>query len=226
MIRIEAANSVAGRSMEERKNGDDVGVGDPELARALQQLSVEIPGDGGRCDASASSAEKAQADGNRGGTSPAVTATPPRGAKGGAREQGQLLVACEHPVDHDGGSRQGVRPMTGFSGGALEGWSFSPRSPQYSPPPSMGEVRRADPQVETVEAGPERKSAEAVVGKGNTMAAASEIREGEQGGDETVKSVLEKLLRTSSSVALAAAKPLSITPPLVLKVQEDPHQVT
>ncbi|CAN0524737.1 unnamed protein product, partial [Ectocarpus sp. 8 AP-2014] len=37
--------------------------------------------------------------------------------------------------------------------------------------------------------------------------------------------MVEQLLRTSSSVALAVAKPLSIKPPPVLEVEEDPHQV-
>ncbi|CAM9752234.1 unnamed protein product [Ectocarpus sp. 6 AP-2014] len=43
--------------------------------------------------------------------------------------------------------------------------------------------------------------------------------------DEAITNMVEKLLRTSSSVALAVAKPLSIKPPPALEVEEDPHQV-
>ena len=41
-----------------------------------------------------------------------------------------------------------------------------------------------------------------------------------------VKAMVEKLLRTSNSVALAAARPLSIKPPPVLMVEEDARQVS
>lgn len=40
-----------------------------------------------------------------------------------------------------------------------------------------------------------------------------------------VKSMVERLLRTSSSVALAAARPLGIKPPLVLMVEQDLNRV-
>lgn len=43
--------------------------------------------------------------------------------------------------------------------------------------------------------------------------------------DGDLKNMVERLLQTSSSLALAVARPLSIKPPPILEVEKDPHQV-
>lgn len=44
-------------------------------------------------------------------------------------------------------------------------------------------------------------------------------------GDRDLENMVERLLQTSSSLALAVARPLSIKAPPVLEVEKDPHQV-
>lgn len=220
-IRTEMVDSVPGACLQGHNYANDFGVDDPQLARALQQLSVGNLCGGGHSQAPASSAEKDQAERDGGGAASAVAATPHEGGEGVARAQGQLQVAAYERSINGCDARQKVQPSMAFSGD-LKGWS---NSPSDAPPPSAGRARKSGLQSERIVAGAGEKSAEAGTGSGHALAAVPDILEGEQSGDASVKSVVEKLLRTSSSVALAAARPLSIKPPPVLEVEEDPHQV-
>lgn len=107
---------------------------------------------------------------------------------------------------------------------ATEGGSLKePRSGQH------GDVHKA-PVDATAEA--EAQDQKNKLGLGDEagerlgIAAAAGGATSETEEDTTTKYLVEKLLRTSSSVGLAVGRPVRVKPPPVLMVEEDPHRVS
>lgn len=201
-IRTEEANAL-------QTPGTSTGGRDPELMRALYQLSAEH-GCAGENSAPNSTAGKVFEDWES-EEGVAQIAAQERG-EGVACAQGKPATrASEGSGD---GSRQPFQPATtvhGDTGAALQ--------------------QQGHTAEQSGEAGTDPGMAGAVVGCGDT-AVASDISEEEnreavedEQGEDVIKKIVEKLLRTSSSVALAVARPLSIKLPPVLEVKQDPRQV-
>lgn len=193
-IRAEAANSL-------RTPGTSTGGREPELTRALYQLSAEH-GCAGESPAPRSTAGKRLYGRGR----------EDRAALTAAQEGGQRVArAQDQPAARARQSSGDVKdqPATMIDGGGEENLEQPGPAPERS-----GETGMVS------------------AGEAGGAAVASDISEDEgQGGEESqrhdaVKRMAEKLLRTSSSVALAVARPLSVKPPPVLEVEEDPRQVT
>ncbi|CAM9201730.1 unnamed protein product [Ectocarpus sp. 4 AP-2014] len=223
-IRAETSKSLSapGTSFE-RENAIRSG-GDEELARALHQLSVEHAVDGYTQPSPECGGKNFEND--EGGEGPEVTPGP--GGDGGTGVQGELAVG--------GGSAEAtvqmVQPLLVGDGEAETDRTTTQQFERETASAGGVEAARDSGKVRLA-GGTKSGAARAEVGGapavGCTRAPAaseekSQAEEAEK-GDEAMKNMVEKLLRTSSSVALAVARPLSIKPPPVLEAEEDPHQV-
>lgn len=201
-IRAESANALT-------TPGTSIGGREPELTRALYQLSAEHG-----CDVENRVPESTAGDafeGWGGEEEAALTAAQERGERE-ARAQEQRATGAR---EDSGGGRGQLETIDGGAGRA------SPRQQALTPERSG-------------EAGVNTEAAAAATGAGMgcaDVAAVSDIseddnrtREGRQ-EDDAIKNMVERLLRTSNSVALAVARPLSVKPPTVLEVEQDPRQV-
>ncbi|CAM9393438.1 unnamed protein product, partial [Hapterophycus canaliculatus] len=204
-----------------------------ELARVLHELSVEYDVERQRSNLESTTCDEKNELGEREGASARPTASKevPLGGGEVAVAQGQS-VACEDSADDHG--EQLLQPAwTAVASGDRAAGGDEGRPLQRSFPPARCEgdaMRRG-------EAGREEGACSDFAGAGvcdgdvEAGGPGSGEKErpagrGEQGGDDTtVKSIVDKLLRTSSSVALAAARPLCVKPPPILEVPEDTHQV-
>lgn len=223
-IRAETSKSLSapGTSFE-RENATCSG-GDQELARALHLLSVEHAVDG-YTQPSPEYGVKNFGNGEE-GEGPEVAPAP--GGDGGTGVQGEPAVS--------GGSAEAtVQLLQPLLVGDGEAETDRTKTQQFeSGTTSAGGVEAARGSgvvglAGGTNSGSAGAEAEGATAGGYTRAPAaiekkSPAEEAEK-GDEAIKNMAEKLLRTSSSVALAVARPLSIKPPPVLEVEEDPHQV-
>lgn len=196
-IRAEAANAL-------RTPGTSIGGREPELTRALHQLSAE------RGCAWGSAAPQPTSDKGLDDRGDEEEAAPKAAQETGER------VAGTHGRTREGAGDGRGQPAT------LDGDAGAPPEQQGTAPERSEEAGT----------GVQKIAAATEAGAGGAGAAvASDISEqGSQAaeeaqGDGAIKDMVKKLLRTSSSVALAVARPLSIKPPPVLEVEQDPHKV-
>ncbi|CAB1112565.1 unnamed protein product [Ectocarpus sp. CCAP 1310/34] len=222
-IRAETSKSLStpGTSFE-RENATRSG-GDQELARALHQLSVQHAVDG-YTQPSPEYGGKNSGNGEE-GKGPEVAPAP--GGDGGAGVQGEPAVC--------GGSAEATvqlfRPFLVGDGEAETDRTTTQQFQRKTASAGGVEAARGSSVVRlagSTKSGAARTEVGGATAGGCTRAPAaseekSQAEEAEK-GDEAIKNMVEKLLRTSSSVALAVARPLSIKPPPVLEAEEDPHQ--
>lgn len=188
-IRTEAANSL-------RTPGTSIGGREPELTRALFQISAEL-GCAGENIAPPPDTGKGL-DNSEGEEGAALTAARERGERA-ARAHFDLL----HPARADGGAEA-----------TLERRGYTPE---------RSEEAEANAGKTGAGTGAGLHCRDATVAS-DISEQDNKAEEAKQ-GDDAVKGMVEKLLLTSSSVALAVARPLSIKPSPVLEVEHDPHQV-
>lgn len=232
-IRAEASTSLQtpGTSLGGHENASEVvGGGGPgqELARVLHELSVEhgVNGQGHDLGSATSTEKKAPGERDEVVAGPEASQAVPPGGEGAAFAQGKP-AASERSDDADWEPLlQPAAAVVASGDGADEGVQRTPLQ-QDSPLARCGEdvTQRGEAGGG---AGVHSDLAKAGVRGGDAPSGGPENgEEGRQteGGGDDVKSIVEKLLRTSSSVALAAARPLSIRPPPVLEVPEDTHKV-
>lgn len=207
-IRAEAANAL-------RTPGTSIGGREPELTRALYQLSAEHSCAGeDRAPSCETAGERLEDWGAE--EEVALAAAQERGERVARAQEQPATRAREDP----GGGRGQPAAVDGDAGA-------TPRQQRPAAPERTGEagVNAEMPAVAVAAAGA------GITGCADVVAAASDISEednrtGEekQGGD-AIANMLEKLLRTSNSVVHAVATPLSVKPPPVLEVEQDPRQV-
>lgn len=194
-IRSEAASAL-------QTPGTSIGGREPELNRALYQLSAEH-GCGEENRSLRPTAGKVLSDG--GGEEEAALAA--------AHEEGERVARAEEQP------AIGTREDSGDGKGQ---------------PATVDGDAAATLEQQSGETGLIARKTAAATGAGmdcTDVAVASDVSEEEnqaaeeQQGDDAIKDMVKKLLRTSSSVALAVARPLSIRPPPVLEVEQDLHQV-
>eukprot|EP00752_Nemacystus_decipiens_P003563 g3286.t1 len=205
-IRSEAANAL-------RTPGTSVGGGrEPELTRALYQLSAEH-GCAGE-DRSPESTAGERLEEREGEENAAPTAARERG--------GRVAGAQDRPATRAREESAGGR---GQPATVVDSGSGTPPEQQGSSPPERSrEVGVAAEKTAAAAAGAGAGCADDVAAVVSDMSE-EDVRAGEEKqGDDAIKNMVEKLLRTSSSVALAVARPLSVKPPPVLEVAPDPHQ--
>lgn len=220
-IRAETSKSLSapGTSLD-RDNGICSG-GDQELARALHQLSVEHTVDG-YTQPSPEYGGKNFGNGEGGGgrqvaTAPGDDGASPELAVHGGPAEGTVRLLQPLPVGDREAETDRTRTQQFESGTASAGGVEAARGSGVVGLAGGTHLAATEAEAEGATAG------------GYTRAQATSEEKSqadeENKGDEAIKNMVEKLLRTSSSVALAVARPLSIKPPPVLEVEEDPHQV-
>lgn len=235
-IRAEASNSLQtpGSSIGGHEHANEMTAGGgrgPELARVLHELSVEHGVDGQRhsLDSGTSTENNMPGKGDEQWAGSLLSKAVHEGEAVTSAQRDS--ATCGREADNNGEQllHSGAAAVASGDSATEEG-QRTPRQHCFPPEPYEGDVMRWGE-------GGEEESMHAdlagtgVSGRDSTTRESGDSKEvrqperDEQGGDDAVKSIVEKLLRTSSSVAFAAARPLSIRPPPVLEVPEDAHQV-